>query len=157
MCSATKQLRVIGVGSPFIKDVLGLQAVERLQHEAFFHALPADTVFHMLDRPGSVLISYLDGAQAVVLIDAMQSGQPAGTVQRLSSSELVQQGGMASSHHLGVAESLALAEVLGAMPEQLLIYGIEAGEEQGLSLWYEPLRELLQQDLLQVFSSSAAS
>jgi len=157
MSGATKRLRIIGIGSPFTEDRLGLQAVERLQHESFFFSPSLELEFLMLDRPGSGLIGYLESAEAVILIDAMQSGQAAGTVQRLEPSELISRGGMASTHQMGVAETLALADALGALPDPLRIYGIEAGEGLDSELWYARLRDLLQQDLPRLTSFSASS
>jgi len=147
MSGATRPLRIIGIGSPFCGDQLGLQAVALLQQETRLSSLPVEPQFLVLDRPGSGLIEYFTGAGAVVLIDAMQSGQPAATVQRLNSDELLHQAGLPSSHSLGVAETLALAEALGALPQQLFIYGIEAGEAALPECWYPALLALLRQDL----------
>lgn len=138
-------LRIIGIGSPFGDDTLGFQAIERLRGET--ELFPADTELLALDRPGSTLIPLLENSQTVVIIDAMHSGLSAGTVQRLEVDDLLREKNMPSSHNLGVAESLALATVLGVMPEKLLVYGIEAGEGVEEGEWYPALRTLLSDDV----------
>ena len=100
-------LRIIGIGSPFGDDALGHQALERLQQEDGL--FPPGTELLALDRPGSSLVPLLENSRAVVIIDAMQSGQPPGTVQRLKTDELITETKLPSSHNLGVAEALALA------------------------------------------------
>jgi hydrogenase maturation protease len=150
-------LRIIGIGSPFSGDQLGLQAVTLLQQETRLSFSPFEVDFLALDRPGSGLIDYFTGAEVVVLIDAMQSGQAVATVQRLNGDELLHQAGLPSSHSLGVAETLALAEALGALPQQLLIYGIEAGEEAVPEYWYPALFALLQQDISTLSGSTLSS
>jgi len=157
MSSVSRRLRIIGVGSPFSEDRLGLLAVEQLQHEPSLQSLPFVTEFIGLDRPGSGLISYFAGCEVVVVIDAMQSGLASGTVQRLALSALVRQGQVSSSHSLGVAETLALAEVLRELPPQLLIFGIEAGAPGSTQTWYAPLLALLRQELQDLASCSISN
>lgn len=141
----TPPLRIIGIGSPFGDDTLGFQAIERLEQER--DLLPPDTELLAMDRPGSTLIPLLEKSHTVVIIDAMQSGQPAGTVQRLEPDDLIREKNMPSSHNLGVAESLALAKVLGVMPERLLVYGIEMGESVTEKDWYPELYSRVMKDM----------
>lgn len=156
MSNVTDVLRVIGVGSPFTGDTVGLEAIGLLQQETRLFPSALALEFLALDRPGSRLITHFSGAQTVVLIDAMQSGRSAATVRRLHPDELVQQAGAPSSHSLGVAEALALASALGELPQTLLLYGIEAGETVEPDEWYPPLLALLQQDLLALSESAEA-
>lgn len=144
---ADEKLRIIGVGSPFGADAVGLHAIDWLQQEPRLTALPFQLEFVALDRPGSGLLAQFEGVGVVLVIDAMLSGQSAGTVQRLSTETLVSQGALPSSHSLGVAETLALAEVLGALPRKLFLYGIEASEAVSPELWYEPLLSLILSDI----------
>lgn len=137
-------LRIIGIGSPFGDDTLGFQAIELLRED--IELFPPDTELLALDRPGSTLIPMLENSKTVVIIDAMQSGQPAGTVQRLELPDLIAEKNMPSSHNLGVAESLALADVLGVIPERLLVYGIEAGDGIARDAWYPKIVVQLRQE-----------
>ncbi|HSP09614.1 MAG TPA: hydrogenase maturation protease [Candidatus Dormibacteraeota bacterium] len=62
----------------------------------------------------------------VVVIDAVVSGAPPGTVRELDPGSAVTRS-QASSHGLGVVEALAIAHALGAKPHVRLI-GIEGGQ-----------------------------
>lgn len=113
---------IVGVGSPFGDDAAGLEAARRLAESP-----PAGTVVLAADRPGAGLIELLDGAETVILIDAVRSGAPPGTLHDLSLAELTATGrALASSHALGVAEALALARALGRAPRRGRVLGIEA-------------------------------
>ena len=120
--------RIIGIGSPFGADRLGWQAIDLLAGAS----LPA-TELLKLDRPGSELIRYLAGVDEVVIIDAVQSGgcRP-GTVLALARSDLACLPALNSSHGFGVAEALALAERLDALPARIRLLGIEAGMDPAL-------------------------
>lgn len=139
-------LRVIGVGSPFGADAVGFQAIERLREERSL--FPTGTELLALDRPSSNLIPLLEESAAVILIDAMQSNQPSNAVHKLQLSELLAQARPPSSHSVGVAETLALAEALGLLPKHLLIYGVEMSDDLTMDEWYPHLVDLIRQEQL---------
>jgi len=140
-------LRIIGIGSPFAGDRFGIDAIEILRTLPELTILGCDVEWCALDRPGAGLIEQLRGAEAVLLIDAMQSGSEPGAVRRLSLADLLQQTAVPSSHQLGVAESLALAQALGELPPQLLIYGIESCAKLAPQQWFPALQRLMSQDI----------
>ena len=115
--------RVIGIGSPVAQDDLGWAAIDLLR----MAGLDASLDLLTLDRPGPALLAYLGRGERVILIDAMESGQAPGSVRDLALDELIASAGMPSTHALGLAETLRLAEALGALPEHLYILGIEMG------------------------------
>jgi hydrogenase maturation protease len=118
---------VIGVGSPNGDDGAAWAALEQLACRAEVQAAGEAIVLESLDRPGATVIGRWQGVRKVVLVDAVRSGAPAGTLHRIAAKDLLSLGCAASSHGFGVAESIRLAIVLGALPEQLVILGIEAG------------------------------
>jgi hydrogenase maturation protease len=74
------------------------------------------------------LIAAWQGADKVVLIDAVVTGRRSGTVSTwdgLAEPPAIQPR-MGSSHALGVAEAIALSRTLGWLPRRLTLYGIEA-------------------------------
>ena len=75
-------------------------------------------------------------ARQVFLIDAVGGGGVAGEILRLSDKDRFDESPAASSHGLGLAQAIGLAEALGSLPERLSILGIcgarfSMGEEMG--------------------------
>jgi hydrogenase maturation protease len=79
------------------------------------------------------LIEAWRGEPAVVVVDAMSSGAPAGSVRRVDANlgPLPAERFRGSTHGLGLAEAVELARSLDEMPRSLLIFGIE-GTDFGL-------------------------
>ncbi|ROR32754.1 hydrogenase maturation protease [Inmirania thermothiophila] len=115
--------RVLAVGSPFGADAVGLEAGRLLAAGP----LPAGVEVRCLDRPGAALVAHLEGAEAVLVLDAV-AGRPPGAVVRLGRGELLRRSRPASTHALGVAEALALAEALGLLPPRLWLLGMGIGD-----------------------------
>ncbi len=67
----------------------------------------------------------------VIVVDAMLTGSPAGTV-RLWEGPLQANfcAGSSSTHGLGVGEAIRLAEILGRLPWRLRVFGIEGKQFQ---------------------------
>lgn len=72
------------------------------------------------------LIDRWPGASLVVLIDAMASVTPPGTIQRFDAhlQPLPVQMFRVSTHALSLAEVIELARAMGALPPKLVVYGI---------------------------------
>lgn len=131
--------RVIGIGSPVIGDGVGWDAIAVLRADG----LDGKVELIALDRPGPGLIALLEPGHGVILIDAMHSGLPAGSVREIATDELLSGTRMPSTHDLGVAESLLLAEALGQMPARLHLIGVESSS--GAGGWREQaLREVVE-------------
>lgn len=118
-------IRIIGIGSPFGDDAAGLEAARILAA-----APPPDCEVIAADRPGAGLVELLHGIDAAILIDAVRSGAPAGTLHELSFGELRGstvrfRARFVSSHGLGVAAAVELACKLGRAPVHGRVLGIE--------------------------------
>lgn len=117
---------LIGVGNPYRRDDgAGLAVLDLLGFGRESTGDPAD------------LLAAWDGADRVVLVDAVSTGAPAGTVTVLSCREGTwEAAAAASTHGLGVAEAVALGSALGSLPSDLVLVGVEAadcGYGEGLS------------------------
>ena len=114
---------VVGLGTPERgDDGVGLIAVEQLRAEA-----PKGVVIRALPRQALDLLGLWTGYDRVWVVDAIRSGAPAGTCHRLQPPLPAAALGHAapSTHGLGLAECIALAERLDALPAHLVIFGIE--------------------------------
>jgi hydrogenase maturation protease len=116
---------VVGVGNEMRSDdAAGLQAARRLR--PLVHGGRVSVVEHEGEALG--LLARLQGVRAAILIDAIRSGAPAGTIHRVDAGAAPIPGELRSSsstHAVGVAEALELARELGSLPERVLLYGIE--------------------------------
>jgi hydrogenase maturation protease len=114
---------VVGVGNAHRSDdAAGLAAARRLAD-----LLPADV--HVAAVPGGLtaLLEAWEGAAAVVLVDAVRSGAPAGTVHRHDASARPLPATLAttSTHGLGLPQAIEIARKLGALPPRVLVWGVE--------------------------------
>ena len=116
---------VIGVGNRMRgDDAAGLVVIDRLTGR-----LPADV--RLVESAGDVthlLDAWRDASRAIV-VDAVVSGEEPGTVHRLDArSGIPSSWRSPSSHLLGLVEALELGSVLGAVPADTVVFGIEAEE-----------------------------
>lgn len=76
---------------------------------------------------GAALMDSWQGADTVILIDAVQSGRIPGTIHRLDahSEAIPAQFFHYSTHAFSVAEAVELARALDRLPQRLILYGIE--------------------------------
>src|ERR1022692_4428089 len=99
-------------------DGAGILVAERLRELG----IEADT------RIGDAadLIEAWKGAEDVIVVDAVVTGAPVGTVQAWDGRQpLTTIRATASTHGLGVAEAIELAHVLDRLPARLRVYGVE--------------------------------
>ncbi len=96
----------------------------------------------VLDLPGVVVIEHEDptdlielwsGLETVVVVDAVRSGAPPGTLHVLETgangARLVEGspwGGSGGTHAFGLPAAVELARALGRLPRQVVVVGIEA-------------------------------
>jgi hydrogenase maturation protease len=110
-------------------DEIGLIIVQRWIEEQS-HLFPEDQVeSDILESPGLNLLGSITGRDAAVLVDAVQSGAPAGTVHILAEEDLATfADGSGSAHGWGAAETLSLGHRLVPedMPAKIILIGVEA-------------------------------
>ena len=115
-------LRIVGIGNALRgDDAVGLVVARRL-HEL----VPAADVIERSGEPAELLEKLGDGVETVVLVDAVSSGARPGAVHRLDASDgALPFAASASTHGLGLAETVELGRALDCLPARLLVYGIE--------------------------------
>lgn len=113
----------IGVGNPFRSDDgVGAAVVRRLRGE-----VPPGVKVQEESGDGTELLEAWKDADCVILVDAVLSGAPPGTIHRLDAREekLPTWFSHSSTHSFGVAEAIELARAMGDLPPRLVVYGIE--------------------------------
>jgi len=76
---------------------------------------------------GLALLGHLSGRRALIIVDALKTGAPPGTVHRLTLPELreVSPGRASSGHESNAGELLAAAQLLDELPDRLFVVGVE--------------------------------
>ena len=116
---------VFGVGNALRHDdAAGLEVVRRARARA--RAVGVDVCEH--EGEPLALLDMWDGADAVVLVDAIRCGEQPGSILRIdaSSAPLPERlRGSASTHAVGLDEAIELARALGRLPGRVVLFGVE--------------------------------
>lgn len=115
---------VLGLGNLLMADDgVGLIALARLEEEWF---VPRDVERVDGGTWGMNLLPIIESADRVVLLDAIDLGDPPGTLIRLEGEEIPRFLGLKlSPHQIDLREVLALAELRGTLPGELIALGIQ--------------------------------
>ena len=114
---------IIGIGNEYRSDdAAGLIVARRLKER-----LAGAAIVFEQSGDGLALIEVWLGAEMVIIIDAMMSGEAPGTIHRLDANTqpIPKSYFRCSTHAFGVAEAIELARALGNFPQRLVVYGIE--------------------------------
>jgi hydrogenase maturation protease len=118
---------VAGLGSPFGDDRAGWRVIEELQQRP---QLPARLI---LLHEATQLAEELAGCQRLIVIDACRSRHRDGEVTRLEWPDpRIAARHSHTTHGVGLASALQLAERLGRLPARVEIFGIEVANCQRL-------------------------
>ncbi|GIH95765.1 hydrogenase maturation protease [Planobispora siamensis] len=121
---------VIGIGNDCRgDDAAGLEAVRLLAA-----AVPAHVTVALSRGDPAGLVETWTGAGLAVVVDAAASGAPPGTVHRYRETPAEPGPGLPArspptgTHSAGLAEAVGLGRVLGRLPRELVVYGIEGAD-----------------------------
>lgn len=115
---------VIGLGNPLMgDDGVGVAALERLRRD---YDLPGDVELVDGGTWGMNLLPLIEGAERMVLLDAINTDTLPGTLTVLRRDELPRYFCLKlSPHQIDLREVLALAEWRGSLPRELVALGIQ--------------------------------
>jgi hydrogenase maturation protease len=118
--SATSRVTILGVGNVLLTDEgVGVRAIERLGDEYRF---PANVEVYDGGTGGMGLLSVVEAADYLIVVDAVLCGAPPGTVVRFPAEDLPE--GLTrkvSAHEVDILEVLRVAELLGKRPPTLIV------------------------------------
>jgi hydrogenase maturation protease len=116
---------LIGLGTAHRgDDAVGHQVARRVAELA-----PPGVDVREVDDP-SDLLDVWEGFARVVVVDAMASGRPPGSVVTLDVTDVPLPAGSwaaGGTHALGLAAAVELSRALGRLPARLWVVGVEAG------------------------------
>lgn len=115
---------VLGLGNPIMgDDGVGIAALQRLRND---WELPPEVELVDGGTWGMNLLPMIETAERLVLLDAVNTGAVPGTVTVLERHELPRYFSLKlSPHQIDLREVLALAELRGALPHELVALGIQ--------------------------------
>lgn len=117
--------QVLAIGSPHGDDQVAWRLVERLGMRPSINA-------HVvaLSDPWR-LHDHLEGCDRLIVVDACAGLDNPGTISRLEWPDArIQQQHSHSTHGIGVADALQLAEKLELLPSKVILFGVELADCQ---------------------------
>ena len=115
---------VLGLGNTIMSDDgFGVRAVESLSSRYRFQG-----DVRLLDGGtlGLDLLPHLEGVERLLIIDALEMKAAPGTVFRLAGEEVPRAfASKLSVHQMGVQDLLAVAEMMGHLPKELVVWGVQ--------------------------------
>jgi hydrogenase maturation protease len=124
---------VLGLGNTLHSDDgVGPQAIEKLRNDS---RVPGDVALIEGGTLGLELLTYIWDCSYLLVLDAVDVGQPPGTLVRMSNQELQTLPGKGSVHQLGVADLLVALRVLAYQTPEVVLLGVQpATAEWGTEL-----------------------
>ena len=124
---------VLGLGNTLHSDDgVGPQAIEKLRSDP---RVPEDVALIEGGTLGLELLTYIWDCSYLLVLDAVDVGQPPGTLVRMSSQELQSLPGKGNVHQLGVADLLVALRILANRTPEVVLLGVQpASIEWGTEL-----------------------
>lgn len=144
---------ILGLGNLVMTDdALGCRTVAELEKRYLF---PKSVTLLDGGTLGLDLLPRLEGIDKLLVIDALQMGAAPGELFRLEGEEVPRAfANKLSVHQMGLQDLLAVAELQGHLPAQLVVLGVQSGTiEMGLEMSpavasaEEPLMEAILSEL----------
>jgi len=114
---------VLGVGNVLLEDEgLGVRALEILQQR---YQTPPGLEWLDGGTTGMGLLDVISDCDHLLVLDAVQTGAPPGTLVRMTNDEVpVYFGLRITPHQLGLSDVLATLELTGEQPESVTVLGL---------------------------------
>ncbi len=123
---STGKILVLGIGNLVMSDDgVGVKVVQRLQRE---HHFPPCVEIMDGGTLGLDLLPRLEGIERLIIVDAVETGEKPGTCVRLAGEELpIALETKLSPHQMGLKDLLAVAELMGHSPREMVLIGVQPG------------------------------
>ena len=115
---------VLGIGNIIMSDDgAGVRVVQRLAEEFRF---PPEVMVLDGGTLGLDLLPELEGVEKLIVVDAVETGKPPGTLVRLTGDDVsIAVETKVSPHQMGLKDLLAAASLQGSLPGELVLLGIQ--------------------------------
>jgi hydrogenase maturation protease len=147
------RIQVVGIGNPDRgDDGVGAEVIELLREDG-----PEEVSYLCHSGEATSLLELLEGVDIVFFVDAVDAGALPGKIFDLAVGDdsLPDYLHSVSSHGLGLGEALELGKVLGGLPLQVRVFGIQGesfepgkGLSREVSIAAVQVAEQIEQELL---------
>lgn len=146
---------VLGAGNILLSDEgIGVRVVEALQDR---YRLAQDVEVLDGGTCGMDLLDVIAGRDHLIIVDAVNTGSPPGTLVRLADKDIPAVFRTKSSpHQLGLAEVLALLNLLETAPRHVTVIGVQP-QSLDIGLALSPLIESRLEDMLKMLTAELAA
>ncbi len=119
-----KKTLVLGVGNLLLTDDgVGIHTIQRLQAAQTF---PEEVQVLDGGTCGLDLLQYLEGVERLIIVDAAQLCQPAGTIVRMEGEQVPAFLSLKTSpHEIGLPELLFAAKLTDIYPQEVVVFGVQ--------------------------------
>lgn len=121
--SCQRPMLVLGMGNVLLEDEgLGIHALKLLQQR---YRVSADVEFLDGGTSGMSLIDQISSREHLLVLDAVQTGDPPGTLVKMQDQDVpVYFGTKVTFHQLGLSDVLASLELSDEQPEHVTVLGL---------------------------------
>ncbi len=120
---------VLGVGNLLLTDEgIGIHAIQRILGENRLGEKRLDEDLEIIDggTAGLALLYYLEGVDKLVIIDAVETGGPPGTIVRLAGDRIPAYMALkVSPHEITLPDFLAAAQLRDLYPKEVIVWGMQ--------------------------------
>jgi hydrogenase maturation protease len=115
---------VLGIGNVLMTDdSVGIRVINELERRYRF---PENVELLDGGTSGIELLSYIVNRDYLIIVDAIKSDLPPGTVVKVEGEDVPAKFmTRISPHQLGLSDLLAAATLTGELPKQMVLFGIE--------------------------------
>jgi hydrogenase maturation protease len=77
---------------------------------------------------GLDILPYLEGVDRLLVVDAVETGEPAGTIIRMTGDDIpLALATKVSPHQMGLKDLLLVADLQGHAPKEMVLWGVQPG------------------------------
>jgi hydrogenase maturation protease len=135
------QTMVLGLGNlVHTDDGVGVHAIHALERDP---RVPPGVVLLDGGTQGLALLHHLSGLRRLLVIDAIDAGEPSGTLLRFEGNALHGLPGKASVHQLGFADLMVALQLLGDSPGEIVVLGVQPLSTEWSAELTEPVANAL--------------
>jgi hydrogenase maturation protease len=120
MTNSVPKIIILGIGNILLKDEgVGVRVVEKLKSDFKF---PSNIELIDGGTAGFGLIDLLEGAEHLIILDAVQGNDEPGSIYRFKFEDMPPNiSKKFSPHQIGIIETLTLKKMLGKIPDTTII------------------------------------